>query len=77
MHRPAILSAKMERQQRITCDADRLKAAAKSDRPGEATLDAVRGAYADAMEELADAGGSVAAVESVALPSDRLNGGSA
>jgi len=59
---------------RITCDADRLKAAAKADRPGDATLDAVRDAYADSMEELADAGGSVAAVESVELPSNRLKG---
>ena len=71
-HRPAILSAKTDRQMRIVCDADRLKSAPKSDRPGDASLNAVRDAYADAMEELADAGGSVAAVESVALPSERL-----
>ncbi len=76
-HRPAILSEKIDRQQRVTCDADRLKAMPKSDRPNGASLNDVRNAYADAMEELADAGGSVAAVESVELPSDRLEGGSA
>jgi len=42
MTRPEILSAKIERQQRITCDADRLKAAAKSDRPGDENLNQVR-----------------------------------
>jgi len=72
-HRPSILSAKVDRKARIVCDADRLKSSPKADRPGEATLDAVRDAYADAMEELADAGGSVASVQSVELPSERLS----
>lgn len=71
-HRPDILSAKIDRQQEIISDADRLKAAAKADRPGEAPLDDVRGAYADAMDALADTAGSVAEVESVELPSERL-----
>jgi len=74
MHRPAILSAKTDMQMRIISDADRLKAKSKSDRPGQASLDKVRTAYADAMQELANAGGSVAAVESVELPSERLKG---
>jgi len=72
MSRPAVLSAKIDRKARIVADADRLKAKSKSDRPAEASLDKVRSAYADAMQELANAGGSVAAVESVALPSERL-----
>jgi hypothetical protein len=57
---------------RIVCDADRLKSQAKADRPGDSTLNEVREAYADSMEALADAGGSVAAVEAVELPSKRL-----
>lgn len=72
--RPAILSAKQTRQSKIISDADRLKAMDKANRPGEASLDAVRDAYADAMDELCDCSGSVAAVEAVALPSDRLGG---
>jgi hypothetical protein len=72
MDRLAILSAKTDMQIKITCDADRLKAMPKADRPAEASIDSVRGAYADAMEELANAGGTVASVETVQLPSERL-----
>jgi len=74
-HRPAILSAKQDRHARIVADADRLKAMSKSERPGEATLDDVREAYADAMDALAEGYASVAGVESIHLPSDRLDGG--
>lgn len=72
MPRSEILSAKTDMQMRIVCDADRLKAMPKADRPKSASLDSVRGAYADAMEELANAGGTVASVETVQLPSERL-----
>jgi len=72
MHRPAIFDAKTEMQMRITSDADRLKAMSKADRPADSTLNEVREAYADSMESLINAGGSVAAVESVELPSERL-----
>jgi len=75
MSRPEILSAKIERHSLIVADADRLKAMAKSDRPDQAPLDDVRREYCHAMEDLADVGGSVAAVESVPLPSDRLGSG--
>jgi hypothetical protein len=71
-HRPTILSAKTDKQMRIVCDADRLKAMRKADRPANASMNEIRDAYADAMEQLADSGGSVAAVESVELPSERL-----
>lgn len=70
--RPGIISAKTDKQLQIVSDADRLKSAAKADRPADASLNEVRDAYADAMEQLANVGGSVAAVESVELPSERL-----
>jgi hypothetical protein len=70
--RPAILSARQRRHARIVADADRLKAMQQSERPGEASLDAVREAYADAMDALAGDYTSVAGVEAIDLPSDRL-----
>lgn len=70
--RPAITAAKLSRKCAVTADADRLKAMPKSERPGEATLNAVRTAYADAMDDVADDYASVAAVDAIDLPSDRL-----
>ncbi|WP_435358440.1 hypothetical protein [Haloarchaeobius sp. DFWS5] len=70
--RPAVLAAKMDKQAAIISDADRLKSQSTSDRPGDATVNEVRTAYADAMDALRAAGGSVAAVEDVELPTDRL-----
>jgi hypothetical protein len=64
----------VDRKSRIVADADRLKAMQASDRPNGASINAVRRAYADAMDDLADAGGSVAAVEQVELPTVRLGG---
>jgi hypothetical protein len=45
---------------------------AKSDRPGDAPLDAVREAYATSMDALAEHHTSVAGVEAIDLPSERL-----
>jgi len=73
--RTGIISARQQRHAKIVADADRLKATAKDDRPGDASLNDVREAYADAMDDLAGEFSSVAGVEAVALPSDRLGGG--
>lgn len=70
--RPAILSAKVDKLTKITANADDLKAMPKSDRPNEAPIDDVRTAYRDASNDLTEAFGSVAAVEEIDLPSDRL-----
>jgi len=74
--RPAILSAKQRRHARIEADADRLKAMDQTERPGDASVDEVREAYADAMDDLAENHSSAAGVEGIELPSDRLGGGS-
>lgn len=70
--RPAVLSAKVDRQAAIIADADDLKQMPKSDRPNSATVDEVRVAYRDAMQELQGGKGSVAAVEGITLPQGRL-----
>lgn len=70
--RSAILSAKLDKLTKITADADDLKSMDKANRPNEASLDSVRGAYRDASNELTDGHGSVSSVNSVELPSDRL-----
>jgi len=72
--RPTIISAKQRRHARIVADADRLKAMDASERPGDASINEVREAYADAMDAIAGDFSSVAAVESIGLPSDRLGG---
>lgn len=70
--RPAILSAKLDKLTKITADADDLKAMDQLNRPNESSLDEVRAAYRDASNDLANAGGSVAEVESVEVASERL-----
>lgn len=75
--RPSIMAARQRRHAEIVADADRLKAMSKSERPGDAPLDAVREAYADAMDALAERHSVVADVESIELPSERLGGGGA
>lgn len=80
--RPAIIAAKQRRHARVVADADRLKAMEQTDRPVvrteddgtevHASVDDVRTAYADAMDALAEDYTSVAGVEGIDLPSDRL-----
>ena len=53
-------------------DADRLKAMPKADRPAEASVNQVRTAYADAMEELAGTYTSISQLSDFELPTDRL-----
>lgn len=70
--RPAILSAKVDKQSVVIADADELKQMPKSERPNSASLDAVRGAYSEAMREIEGSKTSVAAVEQIAEPTERL-----
>jgi hypothetical protein len=53
-------------------DADRLKAMSREERPGEANVNQVRLAYADAMEELTKKYSSISQLSNFELPSDRL-----
>lgn len=66
--RPAILSAKVAKLAAIIEDGN----TGKKSPPGQATADDVRAAQADAVQEVQTTGGSVAAVESIPLPSERL-----
>lgn len=70
--RPAIVSAKLDKLTEITADADDLKAMPKSDRPNSAPIDDVRAVYRDASSELTEGHSSVASIEAIDLPRDRL-----
>lgn len=70
--RPAVLSAKLEKVAQFVADGNDLKGMAKSNRPNEASLDAVRDAHRDAMTDLLGPAGSVAEVEQVETPTERL-----
>lgn len=72
MTRPAIRSAQLETMAQILADADELKAKSSSERPGEASINEVRSASRDALEEVFNADGSVSSVERVQLPTERL-----
>lgn len=70
--RPDILTARTVRLAEAIADADDLKQMAQTDRPNDASLDAVRVAYRDTVGDLAGDFGSVAGVETIPLPSERL-----
>jgi hypothetical protein len=53
-------------------DADRLKSMPANDRPGGATINEVRLAYADCMEDLSKTYTSISQLNSFELPSQRL-----
>jgi len=53
-------------------DADRLKAMDAADRPAGASINDVRNAYADAMDELGQTYTSIGQLHGFKLPSDRL-----
>jgi len=53
-------------------DADRLKSVHSDERPGSASINDVRLAYADAMEELSQTYTSASQLSGFDLPSDRL-----
>jgi hypothetical protein len=72
MDRPSITSARIAQSIAFDACRQRLKAMPQSDRPESASIDDVRTAAADAAEALTAAGGSVAAVDSVACPCERL-----
>jgi hypothetical protein len=64
--RPAILTAKVERLAAIISDGQDTK------RDSNLTVDEARKAQSNAASEVLQAGGSVAAVKDVELPSERL-----
>lgn len=70
--RPSVLSAKVDKQAEIIADADGLKATDKANRPNSATMNDVRNAYRNAMNELSGPKGSVAEVEQTETPTERL-----
>jgi len=53
-------------------DADRLKAMDAADRPGGASINDVRNAYADAMDDLSKTYTSISQLHGFELPSERL-----
>jgi len=53
-------------------DADRLKAMDTADRPAGASINDVRNAYADAMEDLGKTYTSISQLSDFQLPSERL-----
>lgn len=53
-------------------DADRLKAMDTADRPAEASINEVRNAYADAMDDLSRSYTSISQLSGFQLPSERL-----
>lgn len=63
--RPAILAAKVEKLAAIMADGNGLKDS------GNVTVSESRKRQEQAAQDVMNAGGSVAAVESVALPSER------
>jgi hypothetical protein len=65
-NRPAILSAKVEMLAAIIADGQSTK------RDSNLSVDEARAAQSEAAQEVIQTGGSVAAVESVDLPSERV-----
>ena len=53
-------------------DADRLKAMDTADRPAGASINDVRNAYADAMDDLSKTYTSISQLNDFQLPSERL-----
>jgi len=53
-------------------DADRLKAMDAADRPANASINEVRNAYADAMDDLSKTYSSISQLSDFELPSERL-----
>jgi len=53
-------------------DADRLKAMDAADRPAGASINDVRNAYADAMDDLSETYTSISQLSNFQLPSERL-----
>jgi hypothetical protein len=75
--RPSVVAAKFDKLAEIVAEADDLKQMDAADRPGGATLNEVRAAYRDAVREIRGPKGSVAEVEAIKCPCDRLAGGTA
>lgn len=65
---PAILSAKLSKLAAIIEDGNDTKRSP----PGSANADDVRAEQSAAVRDVLDAGGSVAAVERIELPSERV-----
>lgn len=72
--RPDILTAKLDRLTEMIAEQQEIKAMAKADRPGQASLDEVRHCGAVCARSVRDGSfASVAAVEQgTQLPSERL-----
>jgi len=73
--RPEILTAKLDRALEMVADQQEIKATAKADRPGEASLDEVRECGGRCVRSVREGNfASVAAVEqNTELPSERLS----
>jgi hypothetical protein len=71
-HRPAIAGAKVDRLLRIITDMYSLKGQPQTERPDEASVADIEHACWASCEALAADMGTVTAVESVPLPSERL-----
>jgi hypothetical protein len=66
--RAAIISAKVSKLADVIADGNKCK----DSPPGNASTADVRKAETEAAREVVESGGSVAAVENVALPSERI-----
>jgi len=70
--RPKVAQHINKLMSKTIADADRLKAMDTADRPTSASINDVRNAYADAMDDLSETYTSISQLNDFQLPSERL-----
>lgn len=70
--RPQVSEATISKALEVLADAERMKATAKADRPGQASMEEIHQATAKCLQEAADSGPVVSDVSACHLPSDHL-----